>query len=340
MAACANCGHQLGVGRFCTNCGHRVDHSPPVDSMEPTVATASPPPAVEPTMRARYPLFADDVVPPGSQSTSPPPSTIPSSDDPPPDWFSNQRGRTPSPRGAEDSRAGWLPWAAGAAGLILVALIGALLLVTSNDEADPGADGRADNTASDTGGETGTEQPTPQRTEPTQPKSTDSLPAGDGPLELVRYTAVAVPDTAAPNVDVSGNEVRYDADNMLDGVAETCWRMPGSGADDEIVFTFEAAVELTEVGLINGYAKTSGDFDWYNGNRRILAVEWIFDDGTAVEQTLEGTRKLQSLPIRAVTTTTVTLRLVDVSEPGRGRAARDYTAISDVSLVGVPAEDQ
>ena len=146
-----------------------------------------------------------------------------------------------------------------------------------------------------------------------------------------------VPETAPPNEDVSGNLVRYEARNMLDGVAETCWRMPGSGADDEIVFTFQAPVEVTEVGLINGYAKTSGDFDWYNGNRRILEVEWVFDDGTVVEQSLDSTRKLQSVPVEAVTTSTVTLRLLEVSDPGSGRSARDYTAISDVTLVGEPA---
>ena len=124
---------------------------------------------------------------------------------------------------------------------------------------------------------------------------------------------------------------------MLDGVAETCWRMAGNAAGDEIVFTFQAPVELTEVGLINGYAKTSGDLDWYNGNRRVLDVEWVFDDGTTVEQPLDSTRELQSLPIDPVTTTSVTLRLLEVSDPGSGRSARDYTAISDVSLVGEPA---
>jgi hypothetical protein len=37
-----------------------------------------------------------------------------------------------------------------------------------------------------------------------------------------------------------------------------------------------------------------------------------------------------------VSTSTVTLRLVSVSAPGTGRSARDYTAVSEVSLVGSP----
>ncbi len=349
MAACASCGHHLGVGRFCTNCGHRVDHSQPMDiveppvepSVEPAVAPTPSPLALEPPAQARYPLFADGAVQP-SPSPSPPITTAAPAD-PAPEWSSRGRSGPARSRRAEAAHAGWLPWAAGAAGLILFALIGALLLVTGDDEANPGADDRSGDTtsdpASDPAGDTASDPAPPPSTsdEPARPDPTESLPAGTDPLNLVRYAMVEVPATAAPNVDVSGNEVRYDAANMLDEAVETCWRMPGSGADEEIVFTFEAPVELTEVGLINGYAKTSGDFDWYKGNRRVLAVEWVFDDGTVVEQTLEETRKLQSLPIRSVTTTAVTLRLTGVSDPGLGRSARDYTAISDVSLVGVPS---
>jgi hypothetical protein len=35
-----------------------------------------------------------------------------------------------------------------------------------------------------------------------------------------------------------------------------------------------------------------------------------------------------------VRTESVTLRLLDVTAPGRGRAARNYTAISEVSFLG------
>ncbi len=188
-------------------------------------------------------LVRDDVPPPGSSPTNPPPRTDATLAGPPPEWSSNDRVRTPRSRRAEGSRSGWLPWAVGATGLILVALIGALLLVTGDDEADPGAGSAPRDRAGDPAT---TQSSSPSASAgPTRPKPTESLPARAGPLDLVRYTAVDVPDTAPPNVDVSGNEVRYDAANMLDGVAETCWRMPGSGADDEIVFTFEAPVELT-----------------------------------------------------------------------------------------------
>ena len=36
-----------------------------------------------------------------------------------------------------------------------------------------------------------------------------------------------------------------------------------------VTFTFDNAVTVTEVGLINGYAKNDPPHDWYAGNRRI-----------------------------------------------------------------------
>ena len=155
---------------------------------------------------------------------------------------------------------------------------------------------------------------------------------------MASLATAIVPGTAPPNQDLQGNMVRYEARNMLDGVAETCWRMPGDGSGGEITFQLAEPTTLTSVGMINGYAKLATDaagreLDWYHGNRRVLAVEWVFDDGTTVGQTLSDTDQMQTVDV-SVTTTTVQLRLLRVSAPGTGRARRDYTAISDVALVG------
>lgn len=324
MASCAICGHPLGVGRFCTNCGARVDQQQPTATKTP----AQPPPPAEVPPTARYPLFVDDVV-----EAAP---TAPSPHVPPDEHFSEPSVPAPSPppsprpRRAGRSRNSWLPWVIGGGALLLFAMVGALLLLTDDDDGGSGARDQArDSTATEPVEPTDTASDATPEAEPSE-----TPPASTGPIDLARYAAATVPTTADPNEDVAGNLVRYEARNMLDGVPETCWRMPGSGAGEEIVFQFEAPVEITEVGLVNGYAKTSGDFDWYNGNRRVLEVEWAFDDGTTVSQRLEESRELQSQPIDAVTSSTVTLRLLDVSSPGTGRSSRDYTAISDVTLVG------
>jgi hypothetical protein len=147
-----------------------------------------------------------------------------------------------------------------------------------------------------------------------------------------------VPATAPPNQDVDGHPVTYGAHHLLDRVPETCWRMPGDGTGAEITVTLARPARLRSVGIVNGYAKEAVDaqgdtVDWYHGNRRVLAVEWVFDDGTTASQTLRDTTAVQSVDVD-VTTRTVTLRLLDVSPPGTGPARRDYTAISELTLVG------
>jgi hypothetical protein len=158
------------------------------------------------------------------------------------------------------------------------------------------------------------------------------------PGDVTADSTVEVPATAPPNQDVQGNRVDYVADNMLDGVPETCWRMAGDATGDELTITLPGKTTVRSVGLINGYAKTAQDaqgreLDWYHGNRRVLSVEWVFDDGTTVSQDLDDTTAVQSIDIDDVTTSTITLRLVSVSKPGTGRASRDYTAISDLLII-------
>ncbi|GAA1152291.1 zinc ribbon domain-containing protein [Nocardioides aquiterrae] len=291
MASCANCGHELGVGRFCTNCGHPVDAPPPAPPPPPS----TPPPAqagqVPPP--PRYPLFADETEP-AYVAPEPEPG--------------------PEPHPHRRPRPVW-PFVVAAVALVLVAgVLAGVGLLAGGDDAAPGV-------------------ATPTITRHGHPPS--DPPAGG---RLLAGAEVTVPATAPPNQDVSGNPTTYVGDNMLDGVPETCWRMPGDGGGEEITVTLPRQTHLRRVGLINGYAKTAQDargheLDWYHGNRRVLRVEWVFDDGTTVSQDLADTEAVQSVDVD-VTTTTVVLRLVSVSPPGEGRAARDYTAISDLSFVG------
>lgn len=241
----------------------------------------------------------------------------------------------PAPSRPERSRRtripAWLPWLGALGALALVAGIGVVLVLGGSEEPE-GPQAR---------------EPSPTPTPTSAPAVTASAPpaiaspAPAGSEEVTTTASVSVPETAPPNQDVDGNPVDYAAPNMLDGVPETCWRMPGDGTDAEVVITLAEPTEVVQVGLVNGYAKTAastgGPLDWYTGNRRILAVAWVFDDGSTIEQSLARTRDLQSLDVDPVVTSNVTLRILEVSEPGRGRASRDYTAISEVSLVGTPS---
>ena len=128
---------------------------------------------------------------------------------------------------------------------------------------------------------------------------------------------------------------------MLDGRADTCWRMAGDGTGVELTFQLAGPTTMTRVGMINGYAKNAvvggRNLNWYVGNRRVLSAQWVFDDGTTVDQPLGATKKMQTIDLGGpVTTSVVRLHLVAVSSPGTGRSARDYTAVSEVTLVGTP----
>ncbi|MBJ7530083.1 MAG: hypothetical protein JHD04_11265 [Nocardioides sp.] len=151
-----------------------------------------------------------------------------------------------------------------------------------------------------------------------------------------------MPDSAPSSVDVAdGSTTSYDDTRLVDGDPTTCWRTSGDAGGSEIVLDLAEPVALSRVGLVNGYAKTATDpggttYDWYSLNRRVLAVEWVLDDGTTLRQDLGESRELQTLDAGGAVTSSVRLRIVAVSAPGDGPDAKDYTALSEVSLLGAP----
>jgi len=323
MRYCTNCGHRLGVGRYCTNCGARVplptadptggqadspttvrtstfEPIPTADPLSADLAAPPAPPLGPPPSGARYPLFADTVQPPAS---APQPAPAP-----------------PAPYAAPPSRRrSLLPWLIGVLALTAIAVIGGALLLlapSGSEEAEhpkPGAHDGADD-----GGR----------------RDDDGAGAEADPSAVLAPADVSVPGTAPASVDEDGDPVTFEAHNMLDADPRTSWRMAGDGTGAVITFRYDDPVTVTEVGLINGYAKTDPPHDWYAGNRRIELVEWVFDDGTVVTQELGNDPSLQTVPVDAEETTSVELRILEVTEPGGGPDGRDFTAISDVELSG------
>ena len=303
---CTNCGHQLVVGRYCTNCGARVlvpTEDPPASTPpDPVSRVAEPPPLTgPPPSSARYPLFADTV-----RADQPPAEPAPATHTAVASYDLGSYDVAPAP-----SRRSVVPWLIGLLVLAVLVLIGGGVLLiarSGGDDADEPARSGQDDQRGDTSDEGG-----PKRLRPAD---------------------VAVPGSAPASVDEAGNPVTFKADNMLDADPRTSWRMVGDGSGSVVTFTFDNAVTVTEVGLINGYAKKDPPHDWYAGNRRIEMVTWAFDDGTEVTQELGEVRDLQTVGVDAVETTTIELRIVAVTDPGSGPDGRDYTAISDVEITG------
>jgi hypothetical protein len=350
MSTCTSCGQPLSSeGRFCGHCGAPVTAVPPsavppsaepaaaedwrtTTAERPAVGPRTPPSAVAPPPPPRYPLYADEVddwTPYGPLvSTEPAPLTPAEPVEAQPISAGTWEEVEPEPAQEEPAyeepvyeewededtgRRSPLLWVLATVAVLAVLGAGWWFLArdTSTDDAPP--------TAGDSAG--------------------PSANAAD-PVDVAADATAEAPETAQPNQDVNGERTTYDAANMLDGDPATTWRAPGATDGMTLTFTLAGPTELTQVGLVNGYAKTGKDgdreLDWYAGNRRVKAVVWGFDGGVKVRQQLKDTRDLQTLEVDPVTTSTVTLKIVRVTEPGSGPASRDFTAISEVSLSGVP----
>jgi hypothetical protein len=144
-------------------------------------------------------------------------------------------------------------------------------------------------------------------------------------------TAVAS-DTAPDNFDDAGTPTTYSADNLLDGDRSTAWRTKGDGEGVSIDLTWPRRARILEVGLVPGYAKSdpASRTDRFPLNRRIEEVRWRFDDGTVVTQQFQDTPRLQTMTVDA-TAASVSIEIVATIP---GHPDYDYTAISDVTIIG------
>lgn len=313
------------MGRFCLNCGHPIGEPAPP---EPHVAPAEPPPPdpaplrVEPTA---LPVQAADPtpVPPVTAAVMAPAHRSewdPQEDLLPYEEVDDLKGDTPLPGRA------WIAWVVGA--VLLVGLVVVLLQVFGTD----GEDGAATDP-----GTSESSAPAPDEESETAEEDSGSSegPTGVGKrIELATGATFAVPETAPPTTDLDGNLVAYEASQMHDGKPATAWRMAGDASGQTITITLAEPGVVYRVGLVNGYSKLVAGVDWYPNNRRILSVTWGFEDGTTVDQTFAERPGLQRLKVPPVQTGTVTITITSVTPPGSGSLGRDYTAISEVSVIG------
>ena len=216
--------------------------------------------------------------------------------------------------------------------VVLAMVVGVWMLTRDGDSGDTAADQPTSDAPS---ASQPAESDPPADEDPTSPPA----PAGN-PADLAGDATATGPKPLAPGQDLGGNPVSYPPANMLDDDLATAYRIPGDASGETVVFTMPEEAEISEVGLVNGYAKKDGGgsraVDWYPLNRRILKVEWVFDDGTTVAQDLRSEPVLQTIAVDKVRTSTISLRILEVSPPGAGSLSKNVTAISDVLLRGAP----
>jgi hypothetical protein len=167
--------------------------------------------------------------------------------------------------------------------------------------------------------------------ETTVPATTTTAPPQ--PVRSLTIASVAAPAEAPNGQDACqpAHVTSFAASNLNDGDVETGWRMPGDATGQELTITLDGTRNIRQVGLVPGYAKVDPcDYtDRFVQNRRVLAVTWIFDDGTTVSQDLREAPEMQPIGVTA-TSTTVRLRIDAVTEPG----GKDFTAMSEIGVRG------
>jgi hypothetical protein len=322
MNFCTHCGTPLTVGRFCTNCGaptggtatrdgdtaERPAARVPDDRHQTrSPLTGTVPPSATRTDGPRFPLYADEVA-----GTPPATDTV---------------DETSAPTGHRSERRPSIPLWAPLLVLTLLAVLGVAVWLLTDGDPEP-------QQASDVPSSSPEKSPAQSDgSSPTEPES----PTGT-PDDLAPGATVEGPAPLKPSRDLAGKPVTYPAENMLDDDLATAYRMPGDASGQTITFTLPEESVINEVGLVNGYSKTdtAGDrtVDWYALNRKIVKAEWIFDDGTSVVQNLRIGKDPQTVAVDDVATTSIQLRIVEVTPPGKGAMRKDVTAISDVLLRG------
>lgn len=358
------------MGRFCLNCGHPIgEPAPPapVVTAPTTSPTAGPTPgplstspapaAPEPTA---LPVQAADPMPvpvppvspvrPAPQAAPQPdpvreaePWTEPSSEpgsepwtEPEPEWDPREDllpYEEVDDLEADDPLKGraWIGWVLGA--VLLVGLVLVLLQVFGTDGEEVTGTEPATSESSAPSPDAASESPE-EAPEETPAESTDG-PKGVGKrIQLATGGTFTVPDTAPPTTDFDGNLVAYEASQMNDGNLSTAWRMAGDATGQTITLALAEPAVIYRIGLVNGYSKQVAGVDWYPNNRRILAVTWRFEDGSTIEQTFAERPGLQMLKVPPVQTATIDIEITSVTPPGTGNLGRDYTAISEVSVIG------
>ncbi|MBO9521816.1 MAG: hypothetical protein J7518_09785 [Nocardioidaceae bacterium] len=219
-------------------------------------------------------------------------------------------------------------------GLALLLVLGAYGVgKLASDDGGPDVTGTSGTTEGTGSPSRGTDRPSskPTKTERARPVAG----AWDGPVQPIRAAEATADCVSRPSVDSAGERVTYGVGKTLDDDAATAWRCDGPATGEKLTFAFDDDVELAEVGLIPGYAKTDAKSgaDRYVENNRITRVRWTFGDGESVVQKFDPdpeNRAVQTVRVPRTETDEVTLEILEVR-----RGPRNTTAISEVVFAEV-----
>jgi hypothetical protein len=142
---------------------------------------------------------------------------------------------------------------------------------------------------------------------------------------------VTASNTAPSRTDAAGNPVTYVPSNVIDGNVETAWRTPGNGRGETVTLLFDNPIQVVQVGLIPGYAKTDPKTgaNRFVEDRIIEEVVYEIPGFPNTRQTFVP-QPVPQLVDLDVTTNRITVKILDTTASG----GLDYTAISEIYVYG------
>ena len=167
------------------------------------------------------------------------------------------------------------------------------------------------------------------------PTPTDQ--GGDEPAvvpRVLRPDQVQASGFAPPSIDAAGQQVTFFPSNAIDGDVRTAWRVPGDGTGASLTLSWNTPVQLTEITLVPGYAKTDIDgTDRFTQNRRIARAEFLVDGERSLGALdFQDRRGFQGAPIDPpIETSTLVVSILRATPHG----GRDFAAISEVRVRGL-----
>lgn len=250
------------------------------------------------------------------------------------DWPTQPPPRDPTPNRPPSRAGGVVAVAAGALVLLVATVVLASVLMDGDEE--PTADAvptPASVTASSELPSVGRPSTSVSAVTP----STDPLPP-EGPLQPVSASATST--LSSQRNACTGEVSTYLVENAIDDDPQSAWASAeDDGAGQRIEVDFDRRVELTSVGLVPGYAKSSGatwngcrPVERFDLNRWVVRVRYSFDDGSSVEQTFDPEPTLQALPVSA-STQRVVVEILETRLP-TGAHVDDDSLISELAFRG------
>lgn len=159
----------------------------------------------------------------------------------------------------------------------------------------------------------------------------DSEPgAGSVSTQEVDIVSITASATSPPLTLADGSELVVSAADMVDGDRSTSWLVPGDGIGAVIQLDLGSTETVVSLGLVPGFSGVDpvNGAERFGAVRRVVRVQWTFDDGRSLEQTLTDVDDLQRLAIAPTQTRTIRLEILSTTEPG----VLDFTAISEIGV--------